>query len=313
MEVYQKIQRKPLYYLTITMILLWLVMIIVIAFTNIEREKHVHKAITDSVENVIRTWRETSFELEEAFHQKKIQELTRKYYRSMHDEIMKELHDQDQVKSERKLINKARELHEMKHEKSKRKSIIDAWLVNKVNSKSIRISKEVKNVTAKQTDGIEWTKTKSSRGRSREESSGIKKKRFEVFNNFNKKIYAVPKNMHRNRKQLSAFSNGTNMTYNTRNMTIIYLGNNSINYLEEVKTPNQSSINNTHSSNALLDHLSKNLAQKLNQSQSQVPRKDTRKTNILTVSNTANLTSPNLVTQLTQRRITWNELASFIT
>ena len=307
MEVYQKIQRKPLYYLTITMILLWLVMIIVIAFTNIEREKHIHEAITDSVENVIRTWRETSFELEEAFHQKKIQELSRQYYRSMHDEIMKELHDQDQVKSERKLINKARELHEMEHEKSKRKSIIDAWLVNRVNSKSIHISKEVKN-TEKQTDGIEWTKTKSSRGMSSEESRAFKKNVFDIFNNFHKKVYAVPKNMHSNSEQLSAFPNGTNMTYSTSNMTIIYSGNNSTNYLEQVKTPNQTSINNTHSPNAALDHLSKDFTQKLNLSQGQVPRTDTPKTNILTVSNITNVTSPNL----TQRSIAWNELGQVL-
>ena len=311
MEVYQKIQRKPLFYLTISMILLWLVMIIVIAFTNIERENHVQKAITDSIENVIRTWRKTSFELEEAFHQNKIQELSRQYYRSMHDEIMKELHDQDQVKSERKLINKARELHEMEHEKWKRKSIIDAWLVNRLNSKSNHISKEVNN-TEKQTDGIEWTKTKSSRDMSNEESRTFKKNVFDFFNNFNKKAYAVPKNMHSNREQLSAFPNGTNMTYNTKNMTIINSGNNSINYLEEVKTPNQSNINNTHSPNAVLDNLSKNFTQKLNLSEGQVHRKDISKSNILTVSNIANITSSSLLTQLMQRSISWNELGQFL-
>ena len=311
MEVYQKIQRKPLFYLTISMILLWLVMIIVIAFTNIERENHVQKAITDSIENVIRTWRKTSFELEEAFHQNKIQELSRQYYRSMHDEIMKELHDQDQVKSERKLINKARELLEMEHEKSKRKSIIDAWLVNRVNSKSSHISKEVNN-TEKQTDGIEWTKTKSSRDMSNEESRTFKKNVFDFFNNFNKKAYAVPKNMHSNREQLSAFPNGTNMTYNTKNMTIINSGNNSINYLEEVKTPNQSNINNTHSPNAVLDNLSKYFTQKLNLSEGQVHRKDISKSNILTVSNIANITSSSLLTQLMQRSISWNELGQFL-
>lgn len=311
MEVYQKIQRKPLFYLTISMILLWLVMIIVIAFTNIERENHVQKAITDSIENVIRTWRKTSFELEEAFHQNKIQELSRQYYRSMHDEIMKELHDQDQVKSERKLINKARELLEMEHEKSKRKSIIDAWLVNRLNSKSNHISKEVNN-TEKQTDGIEWTKTKSSRDMSNEESRTFKKNVFDFFNNFNKKAFAVPKNMHSNREQLSAFPNGTNMTYNTKNMTIINSGNNSINYLEEVKTPNQSNINNTHSPNAVLDNLSKNFTQKLNLSEGQVHRKDISKSNILTVSNIANITSSSLLTQLMQRSISWNELGQFL-
>ena len=311
MEVYQKIQRKPLFYLTISMILLWLVMIIVIAFTNIERENHVQKAITDSIENVIRTWRKTSFELEEAFHQNKIQELSRQYYRSMHDEIMKELHDQDQVKSERKLINKARELLEMEHEKSKRKSIIDAWLVNRVNSKSSHISKEVNN-TEKQTDGIEWTKTKSSRDMSNEESRTFKKNVFDFFNSFNKKAYAVPKNMHSNREQLSAFPNGTNMTYNTKNMTIINSGNNSINYLEEVKTPNQSNINNTHSPNAVLDNLSKHFTQKLNLSEGQVHRKDISKSNILTVSNIANITSSSLLTQLMQRSISWNELGQFL-
>ena len=311
MEVYQKIQRKPLFYLTISMILLWLVMIIVIAFTNIERENHVQKAITDSIENVIRTWRKTSFELEEAFHQNKIQELSRQYYRSMHDEIMKELHDQDQVKSERKLINKARELHEMEHEKWKRKSIIDAWLVNRLNSKSNHISKEVNN-TEKQTDGIEWTKTKSSRDMSNEESRTFKKNVFDFFNNFNKKAYAVPKNMHSNREQLSAFPNGTNMTYNTKNMTIINSGNNSINYLEEVKTPNQSNINNTHSPNAVLDNLSKHFTQKLNLSEGQVHRKDISKSNILTVSNIANITSSSLLTQLMQRSISWNELGQFL-
>lgn len=311
MEVYQKIQRKPLFYLTISMILLWLVMIIVIAFTNIERENHVQKAITDSIENVIRTWRKTSFELEEAFHQNKIQELSRQYYRSMHDEIMKELHDQDQVKSERKLINKARELLEMEHEKSKRKSIIDAWLVNRVNSKSSHISKEVNN-TEKQTDGIEWTKTKSSRDMSNEESRTFKKNVFDFFNNFNEKAYAVPKNMHSNREQLSAFPNGTNMTYNTKNMTIINSGNNSINYLEEVKTPNQSNINNTHSPNAVLDNLSKHFTQKLNLSEGQVHRKDISKSNILTVSNIANITSSSLLTQLMQRSISWNELGQFL-
>ena len=311
MEVHQKIQRKPLFYLTISMILLWLVMIIVIAFTNIERENHVQKAITDSIENVIRTWRKTSFELEEAFHQNKIQELSRQYYRSMHDEIMKELHDQDQVKSERKLINKARELLEMEHEKSKRKSIIDAWLVNRVNSKSSHISKEVNN-TEKQTDGIEWTKTKSSRDMSNEESRTFKKNVFDFFNNFNKKAYAVPKNMHSNREQLSAFPNGTNMTYNTKNMTIINSGNNSINYLEEVKTPNQSNINNTHSPNAVLDNLSKHFTQKLNLSEGQVHRKDIFKSNILTVSNIANITSSSLLTQLMQRSISWNELGQFL-
>lgn len=311
MEVYQKIQRKPLFYLTISMILLWLVMIIVIAFTNIERESHVQKAITDSIENVIRTWRKTSFELEEAFHQNKIQELSRQYYRSMHDEIMKELHDQDQVKSERKLINKARELLEMEHEKSKRKSIIDAWLVNRVNSKSSHISKEVNN-TEKQTDGIEWTKTKSSRDMSNEESRTFKKNVFDFFNSFNKKAYAVPKNMHSNREQLSAFPNGTNMTYNTKNMTIINSGNNSINYLEEVKTPNQSNINNTHSPNAVLDNLSKHFTQKLNLSEGQVHRKDISKSNILTVSNIANITSSSLLTQLMQRSISWNELGQFL-
>lgn len=311
MEVYQKIQRKPLFYLTISMILLWLVMIIVIAFTNIERENHVQKAITDSIENVIRTWRKTSFELEEAFHQNKIQELSRQYYRSMHDEIMKELHDQDQVKSERKLINKARELHEMEHEKWKRKSIIDAWLVNRLNSKSNHISKEVNN-TEKQTDGIEWTKTKSSRDMSNEESRTFKKNVFDFFNNFNKKAYAVPKNMHSNREQLSAFPNGTNMTYNTKNMTIINSGNNSINYLEEVKTPNQSNINNTHSPNAVLDNLSKNFTQKLNLSEGQIHRKDISKSNILKVSNIANITSSSLLTQLMQRSISWNELGQFL-
>lgn len=311
MEVYQKIQRKPLFYLTISMILLWLVMIIVIAFTNIERESHVQKAITDSIENVIRTWRKTSFELEEAFHQNKIQELSRQYYRSMHDEIMKELHDQDQVKSERKLINKARELHEMEHEKWKRKSIIDAWLVNRLNSKSNHISKEVNN-TEKQTDGIEWTKTKSSRDMSNEESRTFKKNVFDFFNNFNKKAFAVPKNMHSNREQLSAFPNGTNMTYNTKNMTIINSGNNSINYLEEVKTPNQSNINNTHSPNAVLDNLSKNFTQKLNLSEGQIHRKDISKSNILTVSNIANITSSSLLTQLMQRSISWNELGQFL-
>ena len=311
MEVYQKIQRKPLFYLTISMILLWLVMIIVIAFTNIERENHVQKAITDSIENVIRTWRKTSFELEEAFHQNKIQELSRQYYRSMHDEIMKELHDQDQVKSERKLINKARELHEMEHEKWKRKSIIDAWLVNRLNSKSNHISKEVNN-TEKQTDGIEWTKTKSSRDMSNEESRTFKKNVFDFFNNFNKKAFAVPKNMHSNREQLSAFPNGTNMTYNTKNMTIINSGNNSINYLEEVKTPNQSNINNTHSPNAVLDNLSKHFTQKLNLSEGQVHRKDISKSNILTVSNIANITSSSLLTQLMQRSISWNELGQFL-
>ena len=311
MEVYQKIQRKPLFYLTINMILLWLVMIIVIAFTNIERENHVQKAITDSIENVIRTWRKTSFELEEAFHQNKIQELSRQYYRSMHDEIMKELHDQDQVKSERKLINKARELHEMEHEKWKRKSIIDAWLVNRLNSKSNHISKEVNN-TEKQTDGIEWTKTKSSRDMSNEESRTFKKNVFDFFNNFNKKAYAVPKNMHSNREQLSAFPNGTNMTYNTKNMTIINSGNNSINYLEEVKTPNQSNINNTHSPNAVLDNLSKNFTQKLNLSEGQIHRKDISKSNILKVSNIANITSSSLLTQLMQRSISWNELGQFL-
>lgn len=311
MEVYQKIQRKPLFYLTISMILLWLVMIIVIAFTNIERENHVQKAITDSIENVIRTWRKTSFELEEAFHQNKIQELSRQYYRSMHDEIMKELHDQDQVKSERKLINKARELHEMEHEKWKRKSIIDAWLVNRLNSKSNHISKEVNN-TEKQTDGIEWTKTKSSRDMSNEESRTFKKNVFDFFNNFNKKAFAVPKNMHSNREQLSAFPNGTNMTYNTKNMTIINSGNNSINYLEEVKTPNQSNINNTHSPNAVLDNLSKNFTQKLNLSEGQIHRKDISKSNILKVSNIANITSSSLLTQLMQRSISWNELGQFL-
>lgn len=311
MEVYQKIQRKPLFYLTISMILLWLVMIIVIAFTNIERENHVQKAITDSIENVIRTWRKTSFELEEAFHQNKIQELSRQYYRSMHDEIMKELHDQDQVKSERKLINKARELHEMEHEKWKRKSIIDAWLVNRLNSKSNHISKEVNN-TEKQTDGIEWTKTKSSRDMSNEESRTFKKNVFDFFNNFNKKAFAVPKNMHSNREQLSAFPNGTNMTYNTKNMTIINSGNNSINYLEEVKTPNQSNINNTHSPNAVLDNLSKHFTQKLNLSEGQVHRKDISKSKILTVSNIANITSSSLLTQLMQRSISWNELGQFL-
>lgn len=311
MEVYQKIQRKPLFYLTISMILLWLVMIIVIAFTNIERESHVQKAITDSIENVIRTWRKTSFELEEAFHQNKIQELSRQYYRSMHDEIMKELHDQDQVKSERKLINKARELLEMEHEKSKRKSIIDAWLVNRLNSKSNHISKEVNN-TEKQTDGIEWTKTKSSRDMSNEESRTFKKNVFDFFNNFNKKAFAVPKNMHSNREQLSAFPNGTNMTYNTKNMTIINSGNNSINYLEEVKTPNQSNINNTHSPNAVLDNLSKHFTQKLNLSEGQVHRKDISKSNILKVSNIANITSSSLLTQLMQRSISWNELGQFL-
>lgn len=311
MEVYQKIQRKPLFYLTISMILLWLVMIIVIAFTNIERENHVQKAITDSIENVIRTWRKTSFELEEAFHQNKIQELSRQYYRSMHDEIMKELHDQDQVKSERKLINKARELHEMEHEKWKRKSIIDAWLVNRLNSKSNHISKEVNN-TEKQTDGIEWTKTKSSRDMSNEESRTFKKNVFDFFNNFNKKAYAVPKNMHSNREQLSAFPNGTNMTYNTKNMTIINSGNNSINYLEEVKTPNQSNINNTHSPNAVLDNLSKHFTQKLNLSEGQIHRKDISKSNILKVSNIANITSSSLLTQLMQRSISWNELGQFL-
>ena len=311
MEVYQKIQRKPLFYLTISMILLWLVMIIVIAFTNIERENHVQKAITDSIENVIRTWRKTSFELEEAFHQNKIQELSRQYYRSMHDEIMKELHDQDQVKSERKLINKARELHEMEHEKWKRKSIIDAWLVNRLNSKSNHISKEVNN-TEKQTDGIEWTKTKSSRDMSNEESRTFKKNVFDFFNSFNKKAYAVPKNMHSNREQLSAFPNGTNMTYNTKNMTIINSGNNSINYLEEVKTPNQSNINNTHSPNAVLDNLSKNFTQKLNLSEGQIHRKDISKSNILKVSNIANITSSSLLTQLMQRSISWNELGQFL-